>query len=268
MRYMERQMRNMNHNEDGRERGHGRGCRDGRFGRGIDRETLMAAAMDGVDEVRAMLGRGARHRMERGHFGGQGGFGDGFGAGFGGGFGGGRMGPDGSGRRGPGGPGGRGPGGGRRKRLFDQGELQSLLLALIAETSRHGYELIREIETLSGGDYAPSPGVVYPALIYMEETGLIAPVAGDTARKPFEVTAEGRAKAEADQAKVAELKERLTALAAQRDKVDPAPVRRAFHALKTAVFDRLSQEGADREFILQVADVIDEATRKIERIEK
>lgn len=255
---MERMMRFMNHND---ERGCGRG--HGRFGHGRDREAFVAAAMQGVDEVRAMFGRGGRHAMERGHFGG-GGFGGGRG-GFGEGFGGGRGGPGGA--RGGGGPGG-GPGGGRRKRLFDQAELQALLLALISQGPRHGYELIREIEALSGGDYAPSPGVVYPALIYMEETGLIAPVAGDTARKAFDVTDEGRAKARSDEALAAQLKERLTALAAQRDRVDPAPVRRAFHALKTAVFDRLSHEGADRDFILKVADAIDEATRKIERIQK
>jgi DNA-binding PadR family transcriptional regulator len=255
------QMRNMNNDE----RGQGRGCRGGGFGHGRDRharrEAVMAAAMEGVDEVRAMLGRRGRHGMERGHFG-SGPFGAGFGGGFGRGFGEGF--PDGP-RGGRGGPGG--PGGGRRKRLFDQSELQTLLLALIAESPRHGYDLIREIEALSGGDYAPSPGVVYPALTYMEESGLIAPVAGETARKAFEVTDEGRAKVEADAEKSAELKERLTALAARRDKVDPAPVRRAFHALKTSVFDRLSQDGADRDLILKVADIIDEATRKIERIE-
>lgn len=173
---------------------------------------------------------------------------------------------EGRGGRGEGGPRG-GPGGGRRRRLFDQAELQTLLLALLAEQPRHGYDLIREIESLSGGEYAPSPGVIYPALTYMEDAGLIAPVADQTARKAFEATAEGRAKAEEDASKASSLKERLAALADHRDKVDPAPVRRAMHALKTAMFDRLSQEGADRALILQVADAIDEATRKIERIE-
>ncbi|WP_285019785.1 PadR family transcriptional regulator [Novosphingobium sp. fls2-241-R2A-195] len=237
-------------------RGRGRHGGERRFGR----EDMMAAMAEGAEDLRAMLGRhGGRrglHGLARGPLGG--GFGKGFPGGFGGGMGG---------RGGPDGPRGEGRGG-RRKRLFDQAELQTLLLALIVEAPRHGYELIREIEALSGGDYAPSPGVVYPALIYMEETGLIAPVSGDSARKAFEATAEGRAKAGADAEKFAELKGRLGALAAQRDRVDPAPVRRAFHALKTAVFDRLSTEGADRDFILQIADVIDEATRKIERIEK
>ncbi len=213
---------------------------------------------------RGMRGRGG-FGMERGPFGrdgddfeggfpggrgrGRGGRGEGFGGGFGG-F----------------GPGGR-MGGGRRKRLFDQAELQILLLALIVEAPRHGYELIREIETLSGGDYAPSPGVVYPALTYMEEAGLIAAQAEDSARKSYAATEEGRKQAETDAEKAVELKARLAALAEARDKVDPAPVRRAIHALRTAMHDRLSKEGTSREIILQIADALDEATRKIERIE-
>jgi DNA-binding PadR family transcriptional regulator len=142
-----------------------------------------------------------------------------------------------------------------------------LLLALIAEAPRHGYDLIREIETLSGGDYAPSPGVVYPALTYMEESGLIAPTAEEGSRKSYEATEQGRTQADADAEKAAALKLRLSALAEAREKVDPAPVRRAMHALKIAMFDRLSKDGANREVILQIADALDEATRKIERIE-
>ena len=196
---------------------------------------------------------GALHGMGHGHFGG--GFaGEGRGGGMGGGWGG-----DGG--------GGRFMRGGRRKRLFDQAELQVLLLALIAEAPRHGYDLIREIEALSGGDYAPSPGVVYPALTYMEESGLIAVAPDEGTRKSYQATDEGRHQAETDAEKAAAIKARLAALAEARDRVDPAPVRRAMHALKTAVIDRLSREGADRDVVLRIADAIDEATRKIERIE-
>ena len=211
-------------------------------------------------EVGGMRGRhGHRGGRVRGGFGGGcGGFDEEFATGRG-------MGPG----RAMGRGGGRGPGmrGGRRKRLFDQAELQALLLALIVEPPLHGYDLSREIETLSGGDYAPSPGVVYPALTYMEESGLIAVMADESSRKSYEATEEGRQQAEVDAEKAALLKARLAALAEQRDRVDPAPVRRAMQALKTAMFDRLNQEGADRELTLQIADAIDEATRKIERIE-
>lgn len=170
--------------------------------------------------------------------------------------------------RGHGGPGGGGFGGrGRRRRMFDQSELQVLLLALIAELPRHGYDLIREIESMSDGEYAPSPGVVYPALTYMEEAGLIVASAEEGARKSFAVTDEGRVRVEAEAEKVKELKQRLRALADERDKIDPAPVRRAMQALKMATFERLSGDKVDRDLILQIADAVDEATRKIERIQ-
>jgi len=164
-----------------------------------------------------------------------------------------------------GGPGGRGSG--RRRRLFDQAELQTLLLSLIAEQPRHGYDLIKEIETLSGGEYAPSPGVVYPALTFMEEQGLIVAAQTEGSRKAYTVTEEGQRQL-AEQGETATvLRARLEALAQVREKTDPAPVRRAMHSMKTALFDRLSAEGVSRETVLAVAEIIDEAARKIERIE-
>ena len=54
--------------------------------------------------------------------------------------------------------------GGGRRRMFDGGELRLVLLKLIQDEPRHGYDLIKEIEELTGGAYAPSPGVVYPTL--------------------------------------------------------------------------------------------------------
>src|SRR4051812_32135574 len=65
------------------------------------------------------------------------------------------------------------PGGGRQRRMFDGGELRLVLLRLIADEPRHGYDLIRAIEELTGGAYAPSPGVVYPTITLLDEMGLI-----------------------------------------------------------------------------------------------
>ena len=63
------------------------------------------------------------------------------------------------------GSGGWGGGRGRdRKRMFEGGELRLVLLKLITDQPRHGYELIKAIEEMTGGDYAPSPGIVYPTL--------------------------------------------------------------------------------------------------------
>src|SRR5438477_3215203 len=94
------------------------------------------------------------------------------------------------------GGGGRHAGGGRhgpRGRVFERGDLRFVLLHLIGEKPRHGYELITAIEEALGGMYSPSPGVIYPTLTLLEELGYIRPEAGDGAKKLYLATDEGRA---------------------------------------------------------------------------
>ena len=91
---------------------------------------------------------------------------------------------------GPGGAGGRGFFIGRK---VDSDTLQLVILALLAEEPRHGYEIIKAIEQVSRGFYAPSPGMVYPALTYLEETGC-ATVEQDGTRKRYRITEPGRAR--------------------------------------------------------------------------
>lgn len=80
-------------------------------------------------------------------------------------------------------------------RRFSAGELQTILLALLEERPNHGYELIKTLEERSGGFYVPSPGVIYPALTYLEETGLTE-VENDGAKKLYKITEAGRRKVE------------------------------------------------------------------------
>jgi DNA-binding PadR family transcriptional regulator len=87
-----------------------------------------------------------------------------------------------------GGMGGRGFGMGRK---LASGDLQLLIMKLLDEKSRYGYEIIRELEERSKGFYVPSPGMVYPALTYLEELGH-ATVAADGARKLYSITESGK----------------------------------------------------------------------------
>lgn len=148
--------------------------------------------------------------------------------------------------------------------MFDPGELQLLLLSLLAEEPRHGYEMIREIEGFSQGGYSPSPGVVYPALTFMQEAGFIAVASESGGRRSYVATDAGRAHIAEHADEIAGARARLAALANQRERTDAAPVRRAMQNLKTAIFDRLSREDVDRSAILQVAGFIDDAARRIE----
>jgi DNA-binding PadR family transcriptional regulator len=55
--------------------------------------------------------------------------------------------------------------------MLASGDLQLIVLALLDEKERHGYEIIKALEEHSSGAYVPSPGMIYPALTYLEETG-------------------------------------------------------------------------------------------------
>jgi DNA-binding PadR family transcriptional regulator len=155
-------------------------------------------------------------------------------------------------------------GGGGRRRMFDGAELRLVLLKLIADEPRHVYELIKAIEDLTGGAYAPSPGVVYPALSMLAEMEQIEEQASEGARKRFAATAAGRAHLAENEAQVAMLLERLAGLGAERSRGDHAPVRRALHNLRHAVQNRL-HGAADEEEMFRVAALIDELAQTIER---
>jgi DNA-binding PadR family transcriptional regulator len=70
-------------------------------------------------------------------------------------------------------------------------DLQLLILVLLAEKPRHGYEIIKAFDERSKGFYIPSPGMVYPALTYLEEIGH-ANVEADGTRKLYHITAAGK----------------------------------------------------------------------------
>jgi DNA-binding PadR family transcriptional regulator len=161
-----------------------------------------------------------------------------------------------------------GPGfgrGGGRRRMFDGGELRLVLLKLIADKPRHGYDLIRAIEERTGGAYAPSPGIVYPTLTLLSEMGLIDEQLAEGARKLFAITPEGTAHLAEHDAEVVAMLARLDSLGAMRERTDAVPIRRAMHNLRSVLMSRLG-DGLDKERMLEATALIDEAARKIERL--
>lgn len=191
-------------------------------------------------------GCGMRHGMRHG--------GRGFGPGFGRGRGfGGRHGHDDEGR-------------GRRRRMFDSGELRLVLLRLIADEPRHGYDLIRRIEELTGGAYAPSPGVIYPTLTLLDDMGQIAAVDSEGAKKLFAITPEGQAELDANAALVDELLARLAEVGDEQQRTDSASVRRAMSNLRAVLMNRLRDRELDEATLHEIVARIDEAAQKIERL--
>jgi DNA-binding PadR family transcriptional regulator len=162
--------------------------------------------------------------------------------------------------------GGGGRGRGRRGRMFGQGELRLVLLKLIVDEPRHGYDLIRAIEELTHGDYAPSPGVVYPTLTMLQDMGLIEEQSAEGTRKKYAVTDEGRRHLEENAEEVAALLKRLEDHGSSRRKSSRPELGRAVSNLMHALRNRVAHEGWNEDLLNEVTDILDDAAKRIERL--
>ena len=153
-----------------------------------------------------------------------------------------------------------------RRRMFGSGELRLVLLKLIADQPRHGYDLIRAIEELTGGQYAPSPGIIYPTLTLLQDMGLIDEAEGEGTRKNFAATDEGREHLEERADEVEALFERLQDLKPSHSGEGTAPLWRAMRNLGMAVRQRAARGNLTEETLYEAAALIDELAQKIERL--
>jgi DNA-binding PadR family transcriptional regulator len=98
----------------------------------------------------------------------------------------------------------------RGPKFFDAGALRYIVLQLIAEKPRHGYEIIKEIEQKIGGGYSPSPGVIYPLLSMLQDQGYVS-VAADGNKNLHTITPEGKAFLDENRSFVDAIQERMSA---------------------------------------------------------
>jgi DNA-binding PadR family transcriptional regulator len=150
--------------------------------------------------------------------------------------------------------------------MFDAGELRLVLLKLIEEAPRHGYDLIREIEDRTGGAYAPSPGVIYPTLTLLADMALIEEAKDEGARKLFAITHAGTVHLTERTEEVDAAMAKLAELGARSERTDGAPIRRAMGNLREVLQHRLSRDDVGMETLHDVAALLDEAAQKIERL--
>jgi len=157
-----------------------------------------------------------------------------------------------------------GRGGRRPGRVFDHGELRLVVLALIAERPRHGYEIIREIEDRTAGAYSPSPGVIYPTLTMLEEIGH-ATVEESGGKKLYAITPDGAAYLAANKAALDAALGRMQSVSAIHGG-GPAPeIIRAMENLKLALRLRLSRGPLTEDQLRAVAAALDAAAVTVER---
>ncbi len=166
---------------------------------------------------------------------------------------------------------GHGLDGFERGRKFGSAELQLLILALLAERARHGYELIKEIEQRSGGWYVPSPGMVYPALSYLEDAGY-ASVEAAGAKKLYTISVAGlawldehRAELEALWTQLARFAERMGQVREEaRFSRDVGAGRVELHAAMHELREALrSQHAAAPEAVARLVEIVRRAAAQV-----
>jgi DNA-binding PadR family transcriptional regulator len=174
--------------------------------------------------------------------------------------------------RGGGGFWGFGDGGVPGGRKLSSADLQLVILALLEARPAHGYELIKAVEERSRGFYAPSPGVIYPALTYLEEIGHAA-VEPQGNRKLYSLTEAGRAHLKANSANAEAILDALSRIGGRMDDVreafagfgdiDPKAsddLHRARHALKHAL---VRKRGCAPEEARRIAEILSRAAAEI-----
>ncbi|MEN3261521.1 PadR family transcriptional regulator [Sodalis endosymbiont of Spalangia cameroni] len=153
----------------------------------------------------------------------------------------------------------------RREKMLDASEIRLLILHFLTQGPAHGYELIKAIEDLSQGEYTPSPGIIYPNLTLLEETGCIRVQDVGDKRKAYMADQKGTILLQENRERVTKIINRLTSLTILVNNRRLPEVERAIHNMKTALNTRLSQADISKAALHAIIDALDEATKKIER---
>jgi DNA-binding PadR family transcriptional regulator len=152
-----------------------------------------------------------------------------------------------------------------RERMFDGGELQLVLLDLLAAKPSYGYELIKALEEKLEGGYTPSPGVVYPTLTMLEEKGF-ATSTSEGGKKVFTVTEAGQAELVANKPRLDAIMDRLNRSGERFGRGRSPELMSAMGNLRGAVQAKLARGTMTAEQLRKIAEAIDAAAAAIDAV--
>lgn len=155
---------------------------------------------------------------------------------------------------------------GRGGRMFEQGDLKYVILQLLEEKPRHGYEIIKAIEERSGGAYAPSPGTVYPTLQMLEDIGHARSTPEEGGKRIYEITDAGREYLATHRTTVDDIFERMTRFVEGLFDAPAVEVQQAFRDLGRATFAAGTRHVRDAERLRKIREVLERATREIDEL--
>ena len=146
--------------------------------------------------------------------------------------------------------------------MFDSGALRLVVLGLIAETPRHGYDIIKALEARFQGAYSPSPGAIYPMLQMLEEADLVAS-ATEGNKRLYAITDSGRAYLDESRAELDKINAQLDEASGDIHRSD---LGRELHSLRHALFTRLRSGALTAEQMQEVTRILRLAREALDRL--
>jgi len=153
--------------------------------------------------------------------------------------------------------------GSRRWASFQKGDLKYVILDLLRDKPRHGYDIIRELEELSYGFYKPSPGVIYPTLQMLEEMGYASSTEQE-GKRVYSITEEGLKFLE-NQSNIANgVRRQMKHKWSFKNIGRMVTVMKEFHALENLLGDSFRRLDADK--AEQIRRILSQAYQAIESV--
>ena len=157
---------------------------------------------------------------------------------------------------------------GRAARFFEQGDLKYVILRLLEEKPRHGYEIIKDLEGRFGGSYAPSPGTVYPTLTMLEDLGYAKVVPEEGGKKIYEITDEGRKHLAEHSTTVDDIFDRIARFVSGFTDAPMVELNQSFQRLARATYKTATSHIHDKDKLAKLREVIQRAIDEIETVAK
>jgi len=148
--------------------------------------------------------------------------------------------------------------------MFEQGDLKYVILKLLEEKPRHGYEIIKELEERFGGAYSPSPGTVYPTLSMLEDLGYARATLEEGGKKIYEITSEGTAYLAENKSTVEDIFDRIADFGASFFGGAMMEVNRAFKDLARVTYTTAPRATGDAEKMRRIREALERAAKEIE----
>ncbi|MFN8582235.1 MAG: PadR family transcriptional regulator [Gemmatimonadaceae bacterium] len=148
--------------------------------------------------------------------------------------------------------------------MFEQGDLKYVILKLLAEKPRHGYEIIKELEEQSGGAYAPSAGTVYPTLQLLEDLGYASVTLEEGGKKVYSITDEGRKHLEANKSTVEDVFDRISDIGSSILSDAVMDINRAFRDVASATYGSVRSYHRDKDLAATVRGILERTAKELQ----